>query len=160
MNQLEDNTPKVPLKIRIDWAKYFRDFCEIHGKYPVVYQDDWLLFPDGWRYFANSHQGPELAPPVDQKEHANLCLYYWQRRIKIIKNEIIVVKNTLGELDTLQAERSAPLSRVVVYKDDEGKQVVTSERIDHRPYQRRLTWLVTDMAQCAKMIDEYKTKLI
>ena len=134
--------------VEMDWQQYFKDFCEVHGKYYVVYKDEWLLFPDGYRYSAQNYEGPEIPPPTDPHLLIELQIFYWERRRRIVLLEHRRVKEYKRELIELQDTRSVQLSRRVSFRDDEGKLVQSSARLDMSIIDRRINWLERDIQEC------------
>lgn len=144
------------IDVDIDWSQYFRDFCEVHGKYFVVYKNDWLLFQDGYRYSAQNYEGPEIPPPLDPNELRDIQVFYWERRRRIVRLEHRRIVAYKRELEELQSVRSARLSRRVIYRDDEGKTVNTSAPLDTSILDRRIKWLENDIQECITKLYELK----
>jgi hypothetical protein len=145
----DDITSLPRLEVELDWEKYFRDFCEAHGKYPVMFEDA-LLFPDGWRYSAYSYEGPETPPPDDEKYLHILKSFYWERRYKIIKKELDSLEHFIAQLKALERDRDRTLSQRVTYKNDDGNYVSKSEPINFKILNQRLDWLRQDMLRCTQ----------
>jgi len=95
-----------PLSIRVDWKAYFRAFCQEHG-HPIEIGGR-LLFPDGWMYSATDYKGPEW-PPEDSDRAKALRRVYWKRRRRSIRQELMELKTTLQDLETMNQVKSAPL---------------------------------------------------
>lgn len=139
------------LEIEIDWPQYFRDFCEKHGQYPVLYNST-LLFPDGYRYSASDYQGPEWAPPDDPTELNKLRQKYYSRRLLIVREEHRKMDGWLKDIINLQRNLSCPLSQRVTTKDDEGKLLIQSYKLDMVVLNKRLEWLAQDIKDCENML--------
>lgn len=143
--------------IELDWERYFQEFCNAHGKYPVVYGDkELLLFCDGWMYSSTSYEGPEYPPPTDKKLLNELQLYYWKRRSKIVKRELDALTNMLSQIRDATLSRSLPLYQRTEYRGDDGKLVVGSDRIDLTVINKRMDWLKNDLENCKIWIARYK----
>lgn len=150
---LSDTTPQI--SIEIDWEQYFKDFCEAHGKYPVVYSGV-LLFPDGYRYSISDYQGPEYAPPSDKKELKTLQLIYWNRRLSIVDKEHKELDTYIRSVEDLQRRKSVPLKQRQVFKNEDDQIVSKSNVIDLTYIRKRLQWLAKDVDECRKMISELR----
>lgn len=157
METIGDNANTQPsIDIDIDWVQYFKDFCEVHGKYFVVYESDWLLFQDGYRYSAQNYEGPEIPPPTDPAQLIQIQVFYWERRRRIVRLEHRRVVNYKRELEELQSVKSAPLSRRVTFRDDDGKIVNSNTRLDLSILERRIRWLESDIQECILKLYELK----
>lgn len=152
----ENVNAQPSIDVLIDWQQYFRDFCDTHGKHFVVYENDWLLFPDGYRYYALNYEGPEIPPPVSPDERTKLLVFYWERRRHICQLEYRRVTEYKRELQELQQTRSAPISKRVSFKDDEGKIVNTTARLDMSIIDRRLKWLENDILEATQELESLK----
>lgn len=149
----DDITSLPRLEVEIDWEKYFRDFCEAHGKYPVMYEDT-LLFPDGWRYSAYDYEGPEIESPTDETFLKELKHYYWERRFKIINKELDSLSYFIAQLKNVERDKDQTLSQRVTYKNDDGHYVSKSEPINYKILNQRLDWLRQDMVRCQTELDK------
>lgn len=139
------------LEIQIDWEQYFRDFCEAHGRYYVMYHGT-MLFPDGYRYSASDYKGPEWPAPEDKDKLRHLKLIYYNRRLTIVQEEYRKMDAFIKDLTNLQRQLSCPLSQRVISKDEDGKTVVSSQRLDIELLEKRLEWLKQDVVDCENMI--------
>lgn len=147
----QDNSALPKIDVELDWEQYFHDFCEAHGKYPVVHNDD-LLFPDGWRYSAYNHEGPEHAPPTNKNELDTLLTFYWERRYKIIRNEARDLEHFIEQLKVIQRAKDRPLLQRVTYKNDDGQYVMNAQPVNYKLLNQRLDWLKRDMLECQKQL--------
>jgi len=138
--------------IRLDWAAYFRKFCELHGE-PVAHRGR-LIFRDGYAYSSSNYEGPEWPPPEDSAELAALVRAYWQSRLRMVEAEIAQLKQTVQGLFEAQAGRSAPLQHTVSYVDDDGKRRVEAADVDRAALVERMKWLVDDARECQRALRE------
>lgn len=147
--------------IELDWERYFQEFCNVHGKYPVVYGDDeLLLFPDGWMYSSTNHEGPEYPPPTDKRQLAELQLYYWKRRERIVRREHDDLVHMVAQIRDTKLSRSLPLYQRTEFKGDDGKPVVGSDKLDLTLINKRVEWLKNDLENCQKQVSQYQKKLL
>ena len=133
---------------KLDWAAYFRKFCELHGE-PVAYRGR-LLFRDGYTYSASDYAGPEWAPPSDPAELAALQRAYWQLRLKMVEVELARTKAHVTAVFEAQAVRGAPLQVRVSYVDDDGKRREESADVDRQALVERMKWLTSDAIDCER----------
>lgn len=139
--------------IKIDWRLYFREFCEQHGKYPLLI-DGRLFFPDGWSYSASNYEGPEYPPSKVPDTLRRVLLAYWKRRKKIVNHEVSIVKDRIEDLRNLQSVKSLPLQQVVRYYDVEANKYITQRLgIDIESLHSRLAWLLKDYEECTKELE-------
>jgi hypothetical protein len=151
---IAETLPAQPgVSLELDWVQYFKDFCEAHGKYPVLH-GGLLLFPDGWRYSPDDYMGPEYPPPKDKYSLFILQRAYYTRRLEIVRAECIQLEQVLKDIDSLQARKSVPLSQRVSYKGDDDKLVIGNQRIDLTMMRKRLEWLRDDVDVCEKRLKE------
>jgi hypothetical protein len=135
--------------VELDWERYFKEFCERHGRYPVVYGDaELLLFPDGWMYSSVSYEGPEYPPPTDKQELYELQLYYWKRRYRIVKQEHDTLIITIRNLEDIKRSHSIPVYQQTYTRGEDGKVEVRSNELDLSVLNNRLQWLKKDMMNC------------
>lgn len=154
----DSDDSNVP-NIEIDWEQYFQDFCEKHGKYPIMYKGTYL-FPDGWRYSSTDFAGPEWQPPMDEKELAELKLYYYNRRYNIIEQELAATQITLENITNLQRVKDVPLKQRILVHDEESGLVRSEVRtIDTLMIEKRIKWLVEDKNECWRMIDKLRNTI-
>lgn len=147
------NQTQQTTTIELDWEAYFHQFCEAHGKYPVMYNGA-LLFPDGYRYSSSDYQGPEFPPPSDPVEHKRLMIAYWLRRLSIVQAERKKMEHYLTDLTNLQRGHSVPLVHRVTFKDDDGKTVTKTQPVNMRVLEMRLDWLTQDVKDCKSKLQE------
>lgn len=128
------------MKVTLNWAAYFRRFCEAHGE-PVKYRGR-LLFRDGFMYSAHSYSGPEYWPAPEDVERLQRA--YWACRAKMVR---VQLKELLRDADSVvraQYGRSVPLQQTVSFIDDDGKRVVTADNVDHLAITERIEWLKSE----------------
>lgn len=115
-------------RVQLDWRAYFYRFMEVHGE-PVVYQEDKLLFSDGWQYTIRDYQGPEYPPPSDSKKLCSLKREYWELLQAKLKREYQKLKRQVKTLQEWQSQRDLPLQRRIVYegRNDAGAISLMSE---------------------------------
>lgn len=138
-----------PLSIKLDWKAYFRAFCEIHGREPVVIQGR-LLFPDGWQYSLDNYEGPEY-PPQSEEEAEALATVYWRRKQRIVYGEWVRLKRTLAQLELMRDTRSAPIQQKYLSYNDtaEGPRMgMVSCPVDFRAIRGRIDQLQADLNEC------------
>lgn len=146
--------------IELDWERYFQEFCNAHGKYPVIYGDEeLLLFCDGWMYSSTDYAGPEYPPPKDKRQLAELQLYYWKRRLRIVKREHGNLESMIAQLLIAESSRSLPLYQRTEFTGDDGKSVVVSDKLDFTLVRKRRKWLENDIENCRIWIERYKYEL-
>lgn len=150
-----------PLEIQLDWEAYFIEFCNKHGKYPVVYgkEKQLLLFPDGWTYDAINYEGPEYPPPKDKYQLARLQFYYWSRRYRIVKLELITVESDLNYLTDIERSKSLPLQQVIEYQTEDGKVNRNSQQLDLTALRQRKTWLEGDKRNSKTMMEIHQNNM-
>lgn len=136
---------KMP-SVRLDWAAYFRKFCELHGE-PVKHNGR-LIFRDGYAYSATDHAGPEYPPPSDPRELLLLRRVYWVKRRRMVQAEMDELKATVRALFEAQSGRSAPLQQTTSFVDDDGKRQVSVGDVDRQALLERMKWLVDDAREC------------
>lgn len=147
----------TPFEIQIDWEQYFKDFCEAHGKYPVVH-DELFLFPDGWRYSTSDYMGPEFPPPTDPEHLCSLQLAYWQRRRQIVRDEFHRVNEILKQVRELTRVKSVPLKQSILSPDDNGQLLASTTEVDTTLIEHRVTWLLNDLKQCDEKVKLYDVR--
>ena len=141
------------LEVELDWEAYFKDFCNAHGKYPVV-AGDLLLFPDGWRYSSTDHAGPEYPPPTDPDRLNQLLRSYWLRRYDIVRREYRRVDALYSSLRNLQSGKSVTLKQRVSFRDDDGQVRTSAEPVNLTLLEKRIEWLNTDVDTCLSKLKE------
>lgn len=145
-------------EIELDWETYFNEFCNKHGKYPVVYGKDkqLLLFPDGWTYSIDSYDGPEFPPPSDPYQLALIQHYYWNRRQRIVKLDLISITSDWNYLKDIQRSKSQSLYQTIQYTNEEGKIIQENKALDLTQMQKRKEWLENDLKNCKTMVEKYQ----
>lgn len=162
---LNDTNNPMSYNIDIDWERYFQEFCNAHGRYPIVYEPKedivLLLFPDGWMYDGLNYDGTEYPPPDDHNELMELLTYYWKRRLRIVKGEHDSLAHSLSRLKDLQRSRSLPIYQRSEIRTDEGKTETQSQKLDLVMHEKRLQWLKKDIQECKDKLTElsYMTSL-
>lgn len=138
-------------RVIIDWQEYFRRFCEVHGKFPLMYKGR-LLFPDGWTYSATDHAGPEWPPPDDEGRRNELRRNYWKLRLFAVKKELALARDWLRQCEELIATRSVtPAQRTqFVGEDRTGRAVLQTQvaDLDVDGARQRVDWLERDEDMC------------
>lgn len=137
--------------IELDWEKYFQEFCNVHGKYPVVYNDK-LLFYDGWMYSADNWEGPEYPPPKNKEQLIQLISYYWKRRYIIVQQEYDNLYHYIQGLEDLMRDKALPIFQRTEYRGDDGKMVTGTQQLDILLFRKRLEWLKDDIDNCERKL--------
>jgi hypothetical protein len=150
-NEITSQFPEI--RIEIDWEQYFKDFCELHGKYPVMF-DGVLLFPDGWRYSSTDHMGPEYPPPKNPRQLNSLLIVYWERRREIVEVEYRNLRGYIEDIENLQRNRSASLAQTVEYVNGDGEMMRDTQKLDLGMLRKRLEWLHKDALECHSMLEK------
>lgn len=158
----EENLPyaqEITSLDNIDWKQYFDDFCEAHGKYPIVHTDPVtenrvLLFPDGYRYSCDNYEGPEYPPPLDKNKLRQLKRMYWMRRRIIVSSQYRDLDQLIRHTEALIKSRSVPIKISKMILGDEGKYDKITDVINIEDMKRRLNWLMEDTIECDKKIKE------
>lgn len=151
---IAETLPAKPgVSLELDWVQYFKDFCEAHGKYPVLH-GGLLIFPDGWRYSSDDYMGPEYPPPNEKRVLSELQRAYYTRRHEIVRAEYLQLEQVIRDINSLQARKSVALSQRITYKGDDDKLVIGNQRIDLTMMRKRLEWLKEDVEACEKRLKE------
>lgn len=139
--------------IEIDWQQYYEDFCEAHGKYPILHNSR-LLFPDGWTYSIDDYAGPEWPPPDNPVELARLRLIYYQRRLDIVQEELRNMTTILHNIEDLQRVKSVQLKQTIA-TFDEATNNIKSETVPISTVlvKKRIEWLSKDVDNCKSTIN-------
>ncbi len=118
-------------RIRLDWKAYFFKFIEAHGE-PVKYDEDRLLFRDGWQYAIKDYQGPEYAPPDDRNKLRDLKRRYWEILQGKLQCEHDELRGYIDALKRWDTQRDQPLQQRIVYesRDEHGVVTLVSEAED------------------------------
>lgn len=150
-------------RTRVDWRRYFRDFCEIHGQgYPPLTRPDGtrLLFPDGWSYATDSHRGPEWPPPDDRKEFHEAVRTYWRLYRLAVRRALVVAREELAAVRIAVQRRSAPLTvRVTTVDPDSGVAETNRQPLRVEDYEARVAELEQDLALSERNVTEQETEL-
>lgn len=137
----------------IDWKEYFNKFSKAHGGNPVEWKGQ-LLFQDGWRYEMR-YQGPEHEPPKDEAALRRIQLFYWTRRRKIVRQQVVDAQDSYNVLVQQVATRSMPLVQRVSYLDeDDGRRSIRREQepFDITVVENRLSWMKADLEHAENMM--------
>lgn len=146
-------------QIEVDWQHHFKEFCSVHGGYPLFYAGR-LLFADGWMH-ALDHRGPTYPPPENDGERRKLQRIYWKLRRNAIKKELPRSRRALEEVTGLLAQAGDIPIRYIVRNVDENEDSDTFGRVfTSKPplsdlkqqLEQRIEWLEADMELCDLMI--------
>lgn len=145
---------------RIDWRATYGRFAELHGGNPLEWRG-WLLFPDGWRWSATSHLGPELGPD-GEGQRRELRAVYWKMRLASVNKERRELRAALIGLEQAERVHSVPLqqrvARRTTRKDERGNDVpcriADSCDLDLEGLRNRIAWLEEDAGRCERIVEE------
>lgn len=140
----------------LDWAAYFRAFCELHGE-PVTWRGV-LLFRDGWTHAAKDHRGPEWPPPDDLERLRGMRLAYWTIRLKKVKVQALQLKGEIEHLQSVKAVRSAVPMVTLREQTDEGRWRKIAKPLDLTLLLDRLSWLSDQIKDCEREIAALRTE--
>ena len=139
-----DREPRKGVTYRIDWAEYWRAFCEEHGE-PVPFEGR-LLFADGWTYSSSDHAGPEWPPPEDGGRLLFMRRSYWQQRRHMVRTELEGLRDQAENLARLQESKGLPLRGSISYSSGNG--IVVEKVQGPQKFADRAIWLKGDLARC------------
>lgn len=141
-------------QLEVAWDDYFKDFCDRHGKFPLMFQGR-LLFEDGWMYSAVDHKGPKWPPPEDERERHRLMRSYWKMRRNAIKRELPGAEALLSQIEELiEYADDVPIKHRVrfVGANERGESAWQKEERPLSEYaaglRQRIEWLKVDLALC------------
>lgn len=148
---------------QLDWKAYFARFSELHGGNPLQWRG-WLVFPDGWRYSASSHAGPEAAPE-DEAQAKFLMSVYWKMRLASVTKERRELRMSLVGLEQQMRVMSAPLQQRIhqekSIQNEYGKEltvkVASACDLDLGELRSRIRELEEDALQCERVLADLKS---